>query len=88
MASTVSLLLAGLASLPCALALTGQQIAAGLKPSLSSGSAVYLASDSQYAKEVTPRWDVYDPPTYVVAVKPAIVEDVQAVVSLLYVDPT
>lgn len=78
MVSMLSLLLA----LPCALALTGQQIVDGLSPSLSSGSAVYLASDPAYAKQITPRWDVYDPPTYVVAVKPAVVEDVQAVVRL------
>lgn len=63
------------------LALTGQQIAQDLRASLSAGSAVYLPSDPGYATDTTPRWDVYAPPTYVVAVKPGLVEDVQKVVS-------
>jgi hypothetical protein len=75
-------LVVGLVYLSCAvLALTGQQIAQDLQASLSTGSGIYLSSNPEYNIKITPRWDVYDPPTYVVAVKPALVGDVQKVVS-------
>lgn len=78
----------GIAYLSCvALALTGQQIAADLQAFLSSGSSVYLPSDPDYAENTTTRWDVYAPPTYVVAVKPALIEDIQKVVSIPHTFP-
>ncbi|KAH8697263.1 hypothetical protein BGW36DRAFT_427229 [Talaromyces proteolyticus] len=63
-------------------ALTGQQIAFALQAELSSGSEVVLTSNtSAYpAKNFTPRYNIATPPTYTVAVKPALAVDVQKVV--------
>ncbi|TVY87011.1 FAD-linked oxidoreductase, partial [Lachnellula willkommii] len=62
-------------------ALTGSQIAQDLKASLSAGSHVFLPSDPAYANETTARWEITAPPTYVVAVKPDSIVDVQKVVN-------
>jgi hypothetical protein len=47
---------------------------------LSQGSEVYLPEDSGYATEITQRWNTLEPPTYLVAVKPATDTDVLEVV--------
>ncbi|TGO20463.1 hypothetical protein BPAE_0294g00090 [Botrytis paeoniae] len=65
-----------------AVAMTALQVAEGLQASLSSGSSIFLSSNVQYSEQITPRWDVYEPPTYQVAVKPALIEDVKAIVSI------
>lgn len=56
-----------------------------LKDHLSSGSEVFLPSESAYATELTERWNAYDAPTYIVGVKPATVEDVSIIVCRIYV---
>lgn len=71
-----------------AVAITAQQIAEDLLASLSTGSSVFLLSSSQFSEQITPRWDVYEPPTYQLAVKPALTEDIQAIVSIHMVSRT
>ncbi|TVY40550.1 FAD-linked oxidoreductase [Lachnellula occidentalis] len=61
-------------------ALTGPQIAQDLKKSLSAGSEVFLPSDPAYANQTTARWEITAAPTYVVAVKPDSIVDVQKIV--------
>ena len=65
------------------MALTGPEIAAYFKQHLSAGSSVYLPSDSNYTTQVAQRWDIFAPPTYIVAVKPALPKDVQKIVRQL-----
>ena len=67
-------------------AMTGPQVAAYFQENLSSGSSVHLPSDSNYTTQVAQRWDIFAPPTYIVAVKPALPQDIQRVVrrSLAY----
>jgi len=66
------------------LALTGSKIAQDLTARLSAGSHVFLPSDPAYANQTTSRWEITAPPTYVVAVKPDSIVDVQKVVSGLW----
>ena len=61
---------------------TGKQIAAYFETHLSGLSQVYLPGSTNYTQDVTPRWDLYRTPSYVVAVKPASVSDVRIVVSI------
>ena len=65
-------------------ALTAQQIAHDLQAALSSGSDVVLTSDgtAYAAGNFTPRYNIVDAPTYIVAVKPILATDVQKVVGL------
>ncbi|PQE24169.1 6-hydroxy-D-nicotine oxidase protein [Rutstroemia sp. NJR-2017a BVV2] len=65
------------------LGLTAQRIAHDLRASLSPQSSVFLPSNGsslENTEGVTPRWDVYAPPSYVLAVKPFVIEDVQTIV--------
>ena len=63
-------------------ALTGQDIADHFTSVLSVGSGVYLPAVNNLTEEITPRWNAYNPPTYVVFVKPVLTSDVQKIVSL------
>ena len=63
-------------------ALTGEQIARDLGPKLSSDASIYFPNTAAYADDVTPWWDTFIDPSYVVAIQPAVVADVQLVVSL------
>ena len=64
------------------LALTSFEIADYLKESLSSGSSVHLTNDTNPTNQIEPRWDLFAPPTYSVAVKPALPVDIQRIVSI------
>ena len=70
-----------LCALPMTLCLTGREIASHFIQTLSSGSQVYLPTDADYSNETIQRWNVFNPPTYIVSVKPALETDVQEVVS-------
>jgi hypothetical protein len=72
-------LVAGFASLQLARA-TGPQIVQDLQALLSSTSEIVLTSDASYTADFTQRFSVSKPPSYVVAVKPVTVTDVQQVV--------
>lgn len=61
---------------------TPQQIYNYFKTALSPGSGVFLATDGNFSQEVTPRWNAYGAPTYVVGIKPALETDVEIAVSL------
>lgn len=61
--------------------LTGQQIAEDLRSELSEASEVISPSEASYATDFTPRYNIAAPPIYTVAVKPALVTDVQTIVS-------
>lgn len=65
---------------PSARPLTGQQIAEDLRSELSAASEVISPSEASYATDFTPRYNIAAPPTYTVAVKPALVTDVQTIV--------
>jgi hypothetical protein len=60
--------------------LTNNQIAKDLSSVLSVESSIYTASEPEFLTNITARFDVYSPPSYGVAVKPARVQDVQKVV--------
>lgn len=60
--------------------LTGQQIAENLRSQLSTASEIISPSEASYATDFTPRYNIAAPPTYIVAVKPALVTDVQTIV--------
>ena len=60
--------------------LTGLQIAHDLKSSLSPASTVYFPANNVSVQDITPRWNAYNPPTYLVSVKPALKTDVQKIV--------
>jgi hypothetical protein len=64
-------------------ALTGQEVAAYFRQSLTLESEVFLPTDSNYTQETTQRWTAYKEPTYIVAVKPASEADVQSIVRLI-----
>ncbi|ROV92439.1 hypothetical protein VPNG_09576 [Cytospora leucostoma] len=53
-----------------------------LRSSLSAGTEIFLPSDPDYANETTQRWTVYEEPTYVAAIVPAIASDVQEIVKI------
>lgn len=48
--------------------------------SLSPGAQIFLPSDTNYTEDVTQRWTTYDAPTYIGAIKPATVKDIQNIV--------
>jgi len=48
---------------------------------LSPGAEIYFPSDPSYVNETTQRWTVYEEPSYIAAIKPAIADDVKAIVS-------
>ena len=48
---------------------------------LSSETEIFLRSDANYTEEVQQRYTIHDEPTYVASVKPALVSDVQTLVS-------
>ncbi len=72
-------LVAGFAFLQLARA-TGPQIVQDLQALLSSTSEIVLTSDASYTADFTQRFSVSRPPSFVVAVKPVTVTDVQQVV--------
>ncbi|PYH88739.1 FAD-binding domain-containing protein [Aspergillus ellipticus CBS 707.79] len=57
-------------------------ISAIFGPSLSSGAQIFLPSQANYTEDVTQRWTTYDAPTYIGAIKPATVDDIQTIVTL------
>lgn len=61
----------------------GHETARFFQDRLSSGSKVYLPSDSNYTQEATQRWNAFSAPSYIVSVKPATEEDIQIIASLL-----
>lgn len=63
---------------------TGQRIAADLRSQLSAASEVVCPSEASYATDFTPRYNIAAPPTYTVAVKPALVADVQTIVGFMH----
>lgn len=50
-------------------------------PSLSAAASIYLASDADYSDRVTQRWTRHASPSYLGAIQPATVGDVQNIVS-------
>ncbi|PVH93921.1 FAD-binding domain-containing protein [Periconia macrospinosa] len=56
------------------------EIADYFHQNLSPGSSVHVTSDPASASAITPRWNLWSSPTYVVAVKPALNSDVQKVI--------
>lgn len=64
-----------------AFALTGQQATKALRAQLSNQSEVVCTSDAAYDSDFTPRYNIAGPPSYQIAVKPALVDDVQKIVS-------
>lgn len=62
--------------------LTGQHIAEDLRSQLSTASEIISPSEASYATDFTPRYNIAASPTYIVAVKPALVTDVQITVRL------
>ncbi len=58
-----------------------QSVEDDLKALLSSNSEVVLRSNPTYTEDFTPRYNTAGEPTYIVGVKPALVTDVQKVVS-------
>lgn len=68
--------------LPAAASSNSTQVLSALNASgLSPGTQVFLPSDSDYTDETIQRWTIYDEPTYIASVKPALESDVQKVVS-------
>lgn len=68
-------------TMPFSFALTGQQITADLQSQLSNGSEIIYTSQAAYDSNFAPRYSITAPPTYQIAVKPAVVDDVQKIVS-------
>ncbi|KAJ2976040.1 hypothetical protein NUW58_g297 [Xylaria curta] len=50
-------------------------------PSLSSGAAIYLASEPNYASHVSQRWTTHEAPSFIATIQPATIEDVENTVS-------
>lgn len=50
-------------------------------PYLSPGAQIILPSSANYSEEVAQRWTIWEEPTYIGAIKPASVADVQNIVS-------
>ncbi|XP_014551795.1 hypothetical protein COCVIDRAFT_41943 [Bipolaris victoriae FI3] len=67
-------------SVNLAWAATPGEIQNYLKTQLSSSSEVVLSSSQAYTTEIKQRWDAYDPPSFVVVVKPATANDVATIV--------
>ncbi|ELR03672.1 hypothetical protein GMDG_06315 [Pseudogymnoascus destructans 20631-21] len=63
------------------LAVAQPNLTALYAPGLSAGSEIFYPTDSDYS-EVTPRWNLYDAPTYFGAIKPATEADVQHIVKV------
>ena len=83
-ASLIILVLALTAYLPISTAYSVQKrhdITQEFRGSLSPGAEIYFPSDPSYVNETTQRWTVYEEPSYVAAIKPAIADDVRAIVS-------
>ena len=71
-----------LTSFVAAAALNASNIVQRLSSSalgLSPGTKVFLRTDPGFANE-TARYTIHDPPTYIVAVRPALESDVQKIV--------
>lgn len=51
-------------------------------PSLSVDARIYLPSDPNYAQKVTQRWTIHESPSFIGTIKPAVVGDVQEIVSI------
>ncbi|KAI9725824.1 MAG: hypothetical protein M1828_002453 [Chrysothrix sp. TS-e1954] len=77
-----SALLTFLCTIRLCTALTGNHIAEYFEAHLSPHSGVYLPGSKNYTDAVTPRWDLYRTPSYVIAVKPASKSDVQTIVNV------
>ncbi|ESZ93591.1 FAD binding domain protein [Sclerotinia borealis F-4128] len=76
--------LAALSALPTVLGdRTPEEIYNFFKTALSPGSGVFYATDGNFSQEVTPRWNAYGAPTYVIGIKPALETDVQIAVRYL-----
>ena len=63
--------------------LTGKQATHDLRDQLSNQSEVVCTSDAAYDSDFTPRYNIAGAPSYQIAVKPALVDDVQKIVSRL-----
>ncbi|POS72646.1 hypothetical protein DHEL01_v208963 [Diaporthe helianthi] len=61
--------------------LTGKQATHDLRVQLSNQSEVVYTSDAAYDSDFTPRYNIAEAPSYQIAVKPALVDDVQKIVS-------
>lgn len=83
--SIPALLLGGLMILDhaaiLAFALTGEQITQDLQSQLSIGSDIVFVSQTTLDSNFTARYSISAPPTYKVAVKTGLVDDVQKTVS-------
>lgn len=66
----------------------GPKIAHDLQSILSPSSKIYLPNNETWASSITPRFNTWNSPIYVVAVKPFLVEDVQKVVCQLAIPST
>lgn len=82
----ISVLAIGLALLQATVCsshpLTGPRITEDLRAQLSPRAEVVNTTDSAvWPEEFRPRYNIVAPPTYIVAVKPATVGDVQKLVS-------
>lgn len=51
-------------------------------PGLSQGAEIVYPIDPEHGADITPRWNLYDAPTYYGAIKPATESDVQHVVKV------
>lgn len=69
-------------------ALTAQQIGQDLQSQLSSGSEIVATSQATYDADFTPRYSISAPPSYVVGVRAALVDDVQKTVSCFKLFPS
>jgi FAD/FMN-containing dehydrogenase len=61
---------------------TSPNLTALYGPGLSSGAEIVYVSDPAYSADITPRWNLYDAPTYYGAIKPATEADVQHIVKV------
>ncbi|RDW58819.1 hypothetical protein BP6252_13295 [Coleophoma cylindrospora] len=61
---------------------TSPNLTALYGPGLSSGAEIVYSMDPDYSADITPRWNLYDAPTYYGAIKPATEADVQHVVKV------
>ena len=61
-------------------ALPAANISAQLFSGLSPGAKIFLPTDVDYVAEVTPRWTIYDGPTFRAVIEPATEKDVQTIV--------
>ncbi|KAK3376223.1 hypothetical protein B0T24DRAFT_699510 [Lasiosphaeria ovina] len=51
-------------------------------PHVSSGTLIAASSDPGFASVVGPRWSTWEAPTYLAAIKPATVSDIQQIVKI------